>query len=122
MASEDRKIVELDPDLSEQAMAQVLRAEERANQAIRDCEQEGVRIIQEAKDRAQNISKHANKRLTHIHLRFKQCIARQVKNLQREYADQHNQINEEHYDVSEMDDIVEGVAGMLTGPAQSGKE
>jgi vacuolar-type H+-ATPase subunit H len=121
MASEDQKIVKIDPDLSEQAMAQVLKAEEQANQAIRNCELEGVHIIQEAKNKAQSISKHANKRITHIHLRFKQCIARQVKELQREYADQQSQINAEHYDLSELDDIVGHVADMLTGPSHSGK-
>jgi len=121
MASQDRKIVNPDPDLSEQAMAQVLSAEEQANQAIRTCEQEGVRIIQEAKDRAQHISRHSNQRISHINLRFKQCVKRQVEGLRREYADQQKKVNAEHYDASELDDIVDRVADMLTGPALSDK-
>jgi predicted amino acid dehydrogenase len=121
MAAEKEKITQVDAGLSEQAMAQVLQAEEKANQAIRDCEQVGVALIQDAKNRAQRISKHADSRISHIHLRFKQCIARQVKDLQREYAQQQKQIHAEHYDAAEVDDIVERVAEMLTGSSRSGK-
>lgn len=121
MAKDTKTIINTESDLSERAMEKVLRAEEQANQAIRQCEQDSVQLIQDAKNRAQKISKHADKRISHIHLRFKQCIARQVKDLQREYAAQHQHIHAEHYDTSELGDIVDRVADMLTGSGKPGQ-
>ena len=121
MAKEKESIISPDAKLSEQAMQQVLRAEERANQAIKDCEQEGVQIIQEAKNRAQTISKHADNRIGHIHLRFKQCIAQQVKELRHEYSRQHKQISSEHYASSDLGEVVGRVADMLTGSQKKGE-
>ena len=122
MATEKEKSSRVDAGLSEQAMAKVLMAEEKANQAIRECEEQGVRIIQEAKNKAQKISKHADDRIAHIHLRFKQCVALQVKILEREYEGQQKQIDAEHYDDSELSKIVDRVADMLTGSSKSGKD
>jgi vacuolar-type H+-ATPase subunit H len=121
MATEKQSIISPDARLSEQAMQRVLKAEEQANQAIKDCEQEGVQIIQEAKNRAQKISKHADNRLSHIHLRFKQCIAQQVKELRHEYAQQHQQISSEHYASSDLGEVVDRVADMLTGSKKTGE-
>jgi len=118
MATEKQSIISSDAQLSEQAMQRVLKAEEQANQTIKDCEEEGVQIIQEAKNRAQKISKHADKRISHIHLRFKQCIAQQVKELRHEYSHQHQQISSEHYATSDLGEVVERVADMLTGSSQ----
>jgi len=121
MAAEKQSIISLDAQLSELAMQRVLKAEEQANQAIKDCEQEGVQIIQEAKNQAQMISKHADNRIGHIHLRFKQCIAQQVKQLRHEYAQQHQLISSEHYASSDLAEVVDSVADMLTGSKRKGE-
>ncbi|MDX1334624.1 MAG: hypothetical protein R3312_02465 [Gammaproteobacteria bacterium] len=121
MATEKQSIIRPDAQLSEQAMQRVLKAEEQANQAIKECEQQGVQIIQEAKNKAQMISKHADNRISHIHLRFKQCIAQQVKVLRHEYAQQHQQISSEHYASSDLAEVVDRVADMLTGSTRKGE-
>jgi vacuolar-type H+-ATPase subunit H len=101
------------------AMSQVLGAEESAREAIQTCEKEALKILQNAKHKAEHVSKHADQRISHIHLRFKQCIALQVKDLQREYADKKQHIHTHHYDAAEIDEIVDNVAAILTGTEQS---
>lgn len=103
------------PVSAQEAMSQVLGAEESAKEAIHACEQEALKILQEAKHRAEHISKQADNRISHIHLRFKQCISRQVQELRREYNEQQKHIHTHHYKDSEIAEVVDRVAAILAG-------
>lgn len=107
------------PIAAQEAMSQVLGAEESAKEAIRACEEQALKILQEAKHRAEHISKHADNRISHIHLRFKQCVALHVKDLRREYADRQKHTHTQHYKDSELDEVVDRVAEILTGTGKS---
>lgn len=107
------------PVAAQEAMSQVLGAEESAKEAIRACEEQSLKILQEAKHRAEHISKQADNRISHIHLRFKQCIAKQVQGLKRDYAEQQKHVHAHHYEDSEIREVVDRVAAILAGAGES---
>ena len=101
---------------AQQAMNQVLRAERDAEQAIAECGEYAMQLLQEAQKRSQFISKSADKRISNIHLRCKQDTAKKINQLAREHAHKTKQHAEYHLDEKTIQDIVDEVAGYLTGP------
>lgn len=100
---------------AEQAMNQVLQAEHEAEQAIVECGEYAMQILQEAQKRSQFISKRADNRITSLHLRCKQDTAKKINQLAREHAHKTKQHAEYHLDEKAIQDIVDEVAGYLTG-------
>jgi vacuolar-type H+-ATPase subunit H len=101
---------------AQQAMNQVLQAEHEAEQAIVECGEYAMQLLEEAQKRSQLISKRADNRITSIHLRCKQDTAKRLNQLAREHAHKQKQHAEYHLDEKTIADIVDEVAGFLTGP------
>ena len=100
---------------AQQAMNQVLQAEREAEQSIVECEEQALQILQEAQKRSQLISKRADIRISSIHLRCKQDTSKKISELARVHAHKKKQHAEYHLDEAAIAEIVNEVAGYLTG-------
>ena len=71
------------PDSAEEAMNEVLAAEQAAEQAIDACEQEGRASLNEAARRARHIADRTNERISLIQQRTRQQLQQYLRNAER---------------------------------------
>ena len=99
----------------EQAMNRVLRAERDARQAVRDCEGEARKMMQEAQQRAQRIASLADERISLMHMRCEQWLSREIRALETRARDDTQVDANLHLDQATIKVIVDDMAARLTG-------
>jgi vacuolar-type H+-ATPase subunit E/Vma4 len=100
----------------ERAMNVVLEAEDNAKLAVEDCAAEAEAILQQARQKAKQISERADERITRIHQRCSRVVTDQVSKLQREQQQKARDSHSYEVDMETVDVVVEQIADMLTSP------
>lgn len=106
-------------DAVEQAMNTVLQAERTAEEAIADCEQQALRTIQAAQERAQQIAARADERLALCHMRCTARVSRELKTRQRAEKAEHDEQSRHQLDDAALAGVVARVASKLIGSTRS---
>ena len=103
------------PDAVEQAMNTVLQAERAAEQAIADCRQEALHIVQAAQEKAQRIVARTDERLALCHMRCSGMLSRELKDRQRTERAGNQGQSTQPMDDAALSDVVTAVARDLVG-------
>jgi vacuolar-type H+-ATPase subunit H len=105
---------------SAEAMDVVLKAEQEAKAAIRDCKRKARRIVEDAQVHAGVIERRTNERITLLHLRCKQDLAKRIAVLERKAAASLKGLSRKDWRADEVTAIVDRVAAELVN-RKSGK-
>jgi vacuolar-type H+-ATPase subunit H len=99
------------PDVqAEEAIRQVLQAERKAEQAIQDCEQEALQIINDARSRAQRVNTRTDQRITNMEMRYGHKLDRDIKAIEREGAAELRLDAGQQYDADALQTAIESLA------------
>ena len=101
------------PTQAEQDMLQILRAERDAEQAIRSCENEARKIIDDVQISVQRIESRANQRITNMEMRHSHKLNRLIKDIENEGAAKLSHDAGQHYDSEKLQAVIEKLATEL---------
>lgn len=99
---------------AERAMHQVLTAEERARQAVRNCSQEAEVILRDARATAKRIVERADQRIGFIRHRTSAALATTIGELERDQLRQASTFDSSAVDMDAVAAAVEQLAERLT--------
>jgi rubrerythrin len=98
------------PTQAEQDMLQILRAERDAEQAIRNCENEARKIIDDALLSVQRIESRANQRITNMEMRHAHKLNRLIRNIENEGAVELGHDAQQNDDKESLQAVIEKLA------------
>lgn len=96
-----------------EAMDIVLRAEQEAKAAVESCKRQARRIVEDAQVHAGVIERRTNERITMLHLRCKQDLAKRIAELERKAAASLKDISREDWHASRVSSVVDQVAAEI---------
>ena len=101
------------------AMNTVLKAEQEAKADIKECKRRARKIVQDAQVHAAMIDRRANERITMLHLRCKQDLARRIAEMERATQRKLQDLSGEDWRKDKLkaliDDIAAGLVSDQTG-------
>ncbi len=104
-----------EPLAASDAMNAALQAEQRALQAIKDCERDAARLIETAQQQARTITERTNRRISRLHAHCARVTEAQIKAMLREGADAANEAIRPEVEAHTLEAAVDRVAARLTG-------
>jgi hypothetical protein len=104
-----------EPAGSADAMNTALQAEQRALDAIKDCEREAAGIIAAAQQQARAITERTNRRITKLHAHCARTTEAQIETMLKEDAREANQAIRPEAEACTLEAAVDHVAARLTG-------
>lgn len=104
-----------EPVTSADAMNTALQAEQRALEAIRDCEQEAAGIIAAAQQRARAIAERTNRRIAEVHAHCARVTGTRIETMLKEDVREANQAIRAEEETRILEAAVDRVAARLTG-------
>ena len=99
-------------------MNTVLQAEQRALDAIKDCEHEAAGIIGKAQQQARAIAERTNRRIVNVHAHCARVTGEQIETMLKEDSREVAQATRLGDDASALATAVDRVAARLTGEEQ----
>ena len=107
------------PDSAEEAMNEVLAAEQAAASAIAACEQEARASLHAAAQRARRIAVRTNERIAIIHQRTRQQLKNRLQSAEHAARDDERTRDREDPRKAVVDAVVKELAARLTGSDSS---
>jgi len=98
---------------AEQDMLQVLQAERDAEQAIRNCQNETQRLINDVQIRVQRINAHADQRITNMEMRHANKLNQLIRNIEKQGVAELGNNTGQHYDQERLRTVIETLATEL---------
>ena len=98
---------------AEQDMLQVLKAERDAEQAIRNCQNETQRLINDVQIKVQRINAHADQRITNMEMRHAHKLNQLISDIEKQGAAELGNNTGQHYDQKRLQTVIEKLATEL---------
>ena len=98
---------------AEQDMLQVLQAERDAEQAIRNCQNETQRLINDVQIKVQRINVHADQRITNMEMRHAYKLNQLIRNIEKQGVAELGNNTGQHYDQKRLRTVIEKLATEL---------
>ena len=98
---------------AEQDMLQVLKAERDAEQAIRNCQNETQRLINDVQIKVQRINAHADQRITNMEMRHAHKLNQLIRDIEKQGVAELGNNTGQHYDQERLQTVIEKLATEL---------
>lgn len=98
---------------AEQDMLQVLQAERDAEQAIRNCQNETQRLINDVQIKVQRINAHADQRITNMEMRHAHKLNQLIRDIEKQGVAELGNNTGQHYDQERLRTVIEKLATEL---------
>ena len=99
---------------TEQAINEVLKAENDSHQKISQCDAEAERILEQARQTARLVGERNNNRITLIHQRCSRTITDEITNMQRRSEQLKEDEQTDQFDINALTEVLERMALALT--------
>ena len=98
---------------AEQDVLQVLKAERDAEQAIRNCQNETQRLINDVQIKVQRINAHADQRITNMEMRHAHKLNQLIRDIEKQGVAELGNNTYQHYDQERLRAVIEKLATEL---------
>lgn len=101
---------------AEQAMNEVLEAEQNAKQRVEQCHVEAEHLLQQTRQQAQQIMERVDNRISRVHQRCSRAVTDQVKQIKLAQEQMLQESDQSDLHLETLDAVVEKIARRLTIP------